>query len=60
MSVAPPRRSGKIRMIKIGKNIDYQPCGGTHIKHTKEIGNVEVSKIENKGKRNKRVIVNIE
>ncbi len=60
MSVAPPRGTGKIRMIRIGENIDYQPCGGTHVKHTNEIGNVKVSKIENKGKRNKRIIVNIE
>ena len=59
MSVQPPRGSGKIRMIKIGENIDYQPCGGTHVKKTLEIGRVEISKIENKGKRNKRIIVSL-
>ena len=59
MSVKPPRGSGKIRMIKIGENIDYQPCGGTHVKKTLEIGRVEISKIENKGKRNKRIIVSL-
>ena len=59
MSVKPPRGSGKIRMIKIGDNIDYQPCGGTHVKNTSEIGNTEIIKIENKGKRNKRIIVSL-
>ena len=59
MSVSPPMGSGKIRMIKIGDNIDFQPCGGTHVKNSSEIGEIEVSKVENKGKRNKRVIVNI-
>jgi misacylated tRNA(Ala) deacylase len=41
-------------MIRIG-DIDYQPCGGTHLSNTSEIGPVRVSKIENKGKRNRRV-----
>ena len=59
MSVKPPRGSGKIRMIKIGDNIDYQPCGGTHVKNTSEIGNIEIIKIENKGKRNKRISVSL-
>ena len=54
MSVQPPRGAGTIRMIRIG-DIDYQPCGGTHLSNTSEIGPVRVSKIENKGKRNRRV-----
>jgi len=54
MSVQPPRGSGTIRMVKIA-DIDYQPCGGTHLKNTAEIGPVRISKIENKGKRNRRV-----
>jgi len=55
MSVKPPKSStGKIRLIKIG-NVDLQPCGGTYVKNTSEIGKVTISKIENKGKRNKRV-----
>jgi len=54
MSVQPPRGAGTIRMVRIG-DIDYQPCGGTHLKNTSEIGPVRVSKIENKGKRNRRV-----
>ena len=54
MSVQPPRGAGTIRMVRVG-DIDYQPCGGTHIKNTSEIGPIRVSKIENKGKRNRRV-----
>jgi len=59
MSVKPPRGSGKIRMISIGESIDYQPCGGTHVNKTSEISIVNSIKIENKGKMNKRIIVNL-
>ena len=55
MSVLPPRTNGSIRMVRIGDNIDYQPCGGTHVKNTSEIGLVEINKVENKGKLNKRL-----
>ncbi len=55
MSVQPPRGAGKIRLLRIGESIDLQPCGGTHVKQTGEIGKIRVSKIENKGKRNRRV-----
>ena len=58
MSVKPPRGSGQIRMIKIGDNIDFQPCGGTHVNNTSEIDHVKSVKIENKGKMNKRIILN--
>ena len=58
MSVKPPRGAGIIRMIKIGDNLDFQPCGGTHVKKTSEIKLVKSVKIENKGKMNKRIIVN--
>ena len=54
MSVKPPRTNNKIRLVKIG-SIDLQPCGGTHVKKTKEIGNIRIGKIENKGKMNRRV-----
>lgn len=54
MSVQPPRGSGRIRMIKIG-DIDLQPCGGTHVKSTAEIGAVRIGKIENKGRQNRRI-----
>ena len=55
MSVAPPRKGGRIRLLKVGDGIDLQPCGGTHVKNTSEIGALRVSKIENKGRRNRRV-----
>ncbi len=54
MSVQPPRGSGKVRLLEIPK-VDLQPCGGTHLAHTGEVGPVRVGKIENKGKRNRRV-----
>ncbi|HWT09949.1 MAG TPA: alanyl-tRNA editing protein [Roseomonas sp.] len=58
LSVQPPRGSGRIRLVRIGDEaapVDLQPCGGTHVRATGEIGRVEVSKIENKGKANRRV-----
>jgi len=54
MSVQPPRGAGDIRTVRIA-DVDYQPCGGTHVNNTQEIGNVSVRKIENKGRRNRRV-----
>ena len=54
MSVQPPRGSGRIRIIDI-VDIDLQPCGGTHVKSTGEIGAVRIGKIENKGKQNRRI-----
>lgn len=54
MSVQPPRGAGDIRTVRI-EGVDYQPCGGTHVNNTREIGPVRVSKIENKGRRNRRV-----
>ena len=58
LSVQPPRGAGRIRLVRIGSAdapIDLQPCGGTHVRHTGEIGRVEVTKIENKGRQNRRV-----
>jgi misacylated tRNA(Ala) deacylase len=54
MSVKPPTGYGRVRLLDIA-GVDLQPCGGTHIRHTAEIGRVEVTKIENKGKQNRRV-----
>ncbi|RRJ83194.1 alanyl-tRNA editing protein [Aestuariirhabdus litorea] len=54
MSVQPPRGSGSVRMVRMG-GVDYQPCGGTHVLNTSEIGAVTISKIENKGKLNRRI-----
>jgi misacylated tRNA(Ala) deacylase len=56
MSVKPPSGIGQVRLIEIS-GIDLQPCGGTHIRSTSEIGPVAVTKIENKGKQNRRVII---
>ena len=58
MSVKPPITNGKIRLVKIG-NIDLQPCGGTHVKNTSEIGSIVVGKIENKGKMNRRINISL-
>ena len=55
MSVKPPTGTGQVRMIRIGDDIDFQPCGGTHVKNTGEIGKIKISKIENKGKQNRRI-----
>jgi misacylated tRNA(Ala) deacylase len=54
MSVKPPIGYGKVRLLDIA-GVDLQPCGGTHIRRTAEIGRVEISKIESKGKQNRRV-----
>lgn len=54
MSVKPPSGGGKVRLLDI-VGVDLQPCGGTHVARTGEIGPVEVVKIENKGKMNRRV-----
>ena len=59
MSVKPPKVEGKIRLVKIG-SIDLQPCGGTHVKNTREIGHIKIGKIENKGKMNRRVNLKLE
>ena len=58
MSVKPPKTNGKIRLVKIG-NIDLQPCGGTHVNNTSEIGKIIVGKIENKGKMNRRINISL-
>ena len=56
MSVKPPSGMGQVRLIEIA-GIDLQPCGGTHIRNTGEIGPIAVPKIENKGRQNRRVIL---
>jgi misacylated tRNA(Ala) deacylase len=56
LSVQPPRGAGRIRLLEI-PGVDLQPCGGTHVAATSEIGPVAVTKVENKGKRNKRVYI---
>ena len=56
LSVQPPRGAGRIRLLEI-PGVDLQPCGGTHVAATGDIGPVAVTKVENKGKRNKRVYI---
>ena len=58
MSVKPPRGSGRVRLVEI-ENIDLQPCGGTHVRRTGEIGRVAVTAIEKKGKQNRRVRIRL-
>jgi misacylated tRNA(Ala) deacylase len=54
MSVRPPATSGRIRLVEIA-GVDLQACGGTHVRSTGEIGALHVSKIENKGRQNRRI-----
>jgi misacylated tRNA(Ala) deacylase len=56
MSVKPPSGAGRVRLMEI-VGVDLQPCGGTHVRNTAEIGPVAVAKVENKGKQNRRVIL---
>ena len=59
MSVQPPTGQGKVRLMEID-GIDLQPCGGTHVARTGEIGKLRVGKIENKGRSNKRINIHLE
>ena len=56
LSVKPPRGSGQIRLVNF-EGIDLQPCGGTHVASTAEIGGVRVAKIEKKGRQNRRITI---
>jgi misacylated tRNA(Ala) deacylase len=62
MSVKPPSGAGRVRLIEIAGPdgaIDLQPCGGTHVRNTAEIGPVEIGKIESKGRQNRRIILKL-
>jgi misacylated tRNA(Ala) deacylase len=54
MSVKPPMGAGRVRLMEI-EGVDLQPCGGTHVRRTGEIGPVKITKIENKGRQNRRI-----
>lgn len=58
MSVKPPMGSGRVRLVRIG-DVDLQPCGGTHVSRTSEIGPLIVTKIEKKGRQNRRVRIQL-
>ena len=63
LSVAPPIGQGRVRLVRIGhgaEQIDLQPCGGTHVARTGEIGRVRIGKIEKKGRQNRRVSLELE
>lgn len=61
MSVKPPTGAGTVRLVAIGENgaVDLQPCGGTHVRATAEIGPVTVARIESKGRQNRRIRVSL-
>ena len=62
MAVKPPMGQGHVRLIRIGTpeaTVDLQPCGGTHVASTGEIGTLRLGKIEKKGKQNRRVSVHL-
>lgn len=62
MSVRPPMGQGRVRLVRImdgATRVDLQPCGGTHVRRTSEIGRVEIGKIENKGRQNRRVTITL-
>ena len=56
MSVQPPRGSGRVRLVEV-QGVDLQPCGGTHVANTAEIGAVVVTKIEKKSAKTRRVVL---
>jgi misacylated tRNA(Ala) deacylase len=58
MSVKPPKGAGRVRLVEI-EGIDLQPCGGTHVRSTGEIGQVVVTDIEKKGRQNRRVRIKL-
>lgn len=59
MSVQPPRGAGRVRLLEI-EGVDLQPCGGTHLRSTGEVGKVRIGKVEKKGRRNRRVNIHLD
>ena len=62
MSVRPPVGQGRVRLVRIidaETLVDLQPCGGTHVRRSVEIGRVEIGRIENKGRQNRRVTITL-
>lgn len=63
LRVKPPRGTGRVRLVRIGvgdNTADLQPCGGTHVARTSEIGKIRLGKVEKKGKQNRRVSIHLE
>ena len=59
MSVQPPRGKGAIRLLEI-EGVDLQPCGGTHVRSTSEVGAIRIGKVEKKGRQNRRVNIHLD
>jgi misacylated tRNA(Ala) deacylase len=59
MSVQPPRGKGEVRLLEI-QGVDLQPCGGTHVRSTAEVGRIRIGKVEKKGRRNRRVNIHLD
>ncbi len=62
LSVKPPRGAGRLRLVRIGAGttpVDLQPCGGTHVANTAEVGALRVAKVESKGRQNRRVVLEL-
>ena len=59
MSVQPPRGKGSIRLLEVA-GVDLQPCGGTHVRSTAEVGAVRIGKVEKKGRQNRRVNIHLD
>lgn len=63
LSVKPPRGAGRVRLVRIGAGdppVDLQPCGGTHVRSTGELGRIAIAKVENKGRQNRRIALVLE
>ena len=63
LSVQPPRGAGRLRLVRIGageRPVDLQPCGGTHVAGTGQVGRMQVLKIEKKGRQNRRIAIALE
>ncbi|MEZ5911931.1 MAG: alanyl-tRNA editing protein [Paracoccaceae bacterium] len=63
MSVMPPMGQGRVRLVRIGRGrdqVDLQPCGGTHVARTGEIGRIRLGKVEKKGRQNRRVSIHLD
>ena len=58
MSVSPPTGAGQVRTVRVA-GVDYQPCGGTHVRSTGEIGPIRIGKIEKKGRLNRRINIHL-
>ncbi len=62
LSVKPPRGGGRLRLVRIGAGetpADLQPCGGTHVANTAEVGALRVAKVESKGRQNRRIVLEL-